>query len=863
MANIFPNQKELLELTDKMELRELNKANQGVTNGNSSYGLAQQPTLGSPSNQINLNQPHVYRGGQPQQPYRYLDNAKISKHRELPVDVPDSFVGMAKQSPRYPPPKPKPNRQISPPMPVNNLTTFSHPPSSKNYYSSNQQPVLPTAAQSTAANIINHNSSLRSSIKLKQLEKSKNNGHGNYPGQMQPAINQAFELNEDDDGMPALSQQNNHNNLIQNKIQNNQQQAQKIKHQVPDLCSIYNRLQRNLNGEFADITGDAKLAKLLSIYNIIINTHDKQFRVPILSSRFRTVLDAQGNEEQIIFKVSDLLYSAIHILRPREMTNDVAELLSILCKHEIEGVCSAFDRITQLFEFAKSSRPSTPEQTRLDDSIDRRIITNGHGDINFGGHHTMVNSEYGHNDVVQMDIENNLYHNNLHQMTDIDLNEGFHTKTVRIDKSSHQALGATIKNDGNSVVIGRIVCGGVAHRSGLLNEGDEILEVNGMPMRGKNINDVVDLIARMEGTLTFTLASPNYNKIPQRKPLEKNFVRAFFDFDGEKDDFIPCKELGLSFKKGEILAIIDRCDKTWWQAHREGDSEWRLAGLIPSIEYLTQRKNHLSSHNEVIPNYSTSKHEKKNIVSKLLNCPKSSSSKGKLPNMPFDPDKIPFYEEVYLYYPIKYCKRPIILVGPKMIGLKQIQEKLLVDSNRFAKGVSHTTRPMEKGERDKVSFHFVSLAQFKADINANKFIEYGLFHKHYYGITLEAMKEVIRSHKTCIQVVNTPTIFNLRQVRVGSELKPFFVFVKPDDNPDKLRNLVASLSEHKSSHIEENIKAINTEVQLIETHFLPYFDLVITISDVDRACLDLLYEIEKIESEPQWIPMSWQNSPSN
>lgn len=29
---------------------------------------------------------------------------------------------------------------------------------------------------------------------------------------------------------------------------------------------------------------------------------------------------------------------------------------------------------------------------------------------------------------------------------------------------------------------------------GLLNEGDEILEVNGIDMRGKNINDVSDLL---------------------------------------------------------------------------------------------------------------------------------------------------------------------------------------------------------------------------------------------------------------------------------------------------------------------------------------------------------------------------------
>jgi len=54
--------------------------------------------------------------------------------------------------------------------------------------------------------------------------------------------------------------------------------------------------------------------------------------------------------------------------------------------------------------------------------------------------------------------------------------------------------GATVKNEGDSVLIGRIVKGGVAEKSGLLHEGDEILEINGVEIRGMSINDVCDLM---------------------------------------------------------------------------------------------------------------------------------------------------------------------------------------------------------------------------------------------------------------------------------------------------------------------------------------------------------------------------------
>lgn len=48
----------------------------------------------------------------------------------------------------------------------------------------------------------------------------------------------------------------------------------------------------------------------------------------------------------------------------------------------------------------------------------------------------------------------------------------------------------------DSVVVSRVVKGGTAERSGLLAEGDEILQINGVPVRGKNVNEVHDLLVR-------------------------------------------------------------------------------------------------------------------------------------------------------------------------------------------------------------------------------------------------------------------------------------------------------------------------------------------------------------------------------
>ena len=51
-----------------------------------------------------------------------------------------------------------------------------------------------------------------------------------------------------------------------------------------------------------------------------------------------------------------------------------------------------------------------------------------------------------------------------------------------------------MRNEGESVIISRIVKGGTAEKSGMLHEGDEILDINGVDMKGKDINDVSDML---------------------------------------------------------------------------------------------------------------------------------------------------------------------------------------------------------------------------------------------------------------------------------------------------------------------------------------------------------------------------------
>ena len=66
-------------------------------------------------------------------------------------------------------------------------------------------------------------------------------------------------------------------------------------------------------------------------------------------------------------------------------------------------------------------------------------------------------------------------------------------------------------------------------------------------------------------------------------------MQAHIDYHPDDDPYVPCRELGIGFNKGDILHVINQRDPHWWQARRDGEEE-ALAGLIPSSSFLAQRE---------------------------------------------------------------------------------------------------------------------------------------------------------------------------------------------------------------------------------------------------------------------------------
>ncbi|XP_035238284.1 MAGUK p55 subfamily member 5-A isoform X1 [Anguilla anguilla] len=439
-------------------------------------------------------------------------------------------------------------------------------------------------------------------------------------------------------------------------------------------------------------------------------------------------------------------------------------------------------------------------------------------------------------------------------------------KIVRLEKARDIPLGATVRNDMDSVIVSRIVKGGAAERSGLLHEGDEVLEINGVEIRGKDVNEVFDILAEMHGTLTFVLIPSAQIKPPPLKetvhpmaalsvpgplsPLPHRpqvHVKAHFDYDPSDDPYVPCRELGLCFQKGDILHIISQDDPNWWQAYRDGDEENQpLAGLVPGKSFQQQRE----------AMKQTIEEDKEPEKSGKLWCAKKNKKKRKKilynahKNDDYDNEEILTYEEMALYHQPANRKRPIALIGPPNCGQNNLRQRLMSsEPDRFAGAVPHTTRNRREMEVNGREYHFVSRQAFDADTAAGKFIESGEFEKNLYGTSTDSVRQVINTGKICLLCLHTQSLKVLR----SSDLKPYIIFIAPPSQ-ERLRALL--VKEGKNPKPEE-LRDIIEKAREMEQNFGHLFDAAIVNTDQDKAYQELLRLINKLDTEPQWVPSSW------
>ncbi|EFN80223.1 Calcium/calmodulin-dependent protein kinase [Harpegnathos saltator] len=75
-------------------------------------------------------------------------------------------------------------------------------------------------------------------------------------------------------------------------------------------------------------------------------------------------------------------------------------------------------------------------------------------------------------------------------------------------------MGITLKmNEDGKCVVARIMHGGMIHRQATLHVGDEIREINGIPVANQSVNALQKILREARGSVTFKIV-PSYRSAP-------------------------------------------------------------------------------------------------------------------------------------------------------------------------------------------------------------------------------------------------------------------------------------------------------------------------------------------------------------
>uniref|UniRef100_A0A8C2Z2I6 MAGUK p55 scaffold protein 4 n=1 Tax=Cyclopterus lumpus TaxID=8103 RepID=A0A8C2Z2I6_CYCLU len=439
------------------------------------------------------------------------------------------------------------------------------------------------------------------------------------------------------------------------------------------------------------------------------------------------------------------------------------------------------------------------------------------------------------------------------------------TRIVCLVKNK-QPLGATIKRNeiSGEIFIARVIHGGLADRSGLLHAGDRIIEVNGFPVDGLEPEQVIQVQARSQGTIMFKVIPITERPVHNQTML---YVRAMVDYSPQQDPAIPCADAGMSFRKGEVLEVVDQMDALWWQA-KKLPSNTACAGLVPSSNLLKRKQREFWWSQPYHPHACVQTYEEAfesaGFRRSLRLCRRRSHST----TQPFCHTRCPNscsstlnspYEEVVRYqrHP-QDAQRLITLLGPCGVGVNELRRRLIeMNPNIFQGAVPHTTRAPKGYEESGREYYFTSREMFDNMVYNNRFLDYGEYKGNLYGTSIESVRGVLNSGKICIMDIDPNAIQAVR----NHELRAYIVYVKPPSQ-ERLKETRRDSFITTSCYVnrpfkDEDFQEMEEAARKIESHFSQFFDNVIVNDELQDSCIQLLTAVRKSQDEPQWVPVSW------
>ena len=158
----------------------------------------------------------------------------------------------------------------------------------------------------------------------------------------------------------------------------------------------------------------------------------------------------------------------------------------------------------------------------------------------------------------------------------------------------------------------------------------------------------------------------------------------------------------------------------------------------------------------------------------------------------------------------------VIIMGKTSCGKDTVVNELIT-KHGFRKCVTYTTRPMRDGEKQDITYHFITEDDFKQKIRENFFAEYKSYDTElgiwYYGVALEDVENA--DDKTVI--ILTPDGYRDVIKKVKNKPKSIYIYANNSTIKERLINRGDDPKEAQRRLEHDNIdfKDVETEVDKI------------------------------------------------
>lgn len=183
----------------------------------------------------------------------------------------------------------------------------------------------------------------------------------------------------------------------------------------------------------------------------------------------------------------------------------------------------------------------------------------------------------------------------------------------------------------------------------------------------------------------------------------------------------------------------------------------------------------------------------------------------------------------------------VVISGPSGVGKDTLIERLRDLDPRLRYSTSYTTRKPRPGEKDGVSYFFVSREKFEALTAQGFFLEHATYNGNYYGTPTAAVEEARGAGHDILLKIEVQGAALVRK-RAPDAL---FIFIAPPSKEELVSRQQLREGGAPDEDIAERLKIAETEMK----HAVEYNHVVVN-DDLERAVAEVL-EIVRRASERQ------------